>query len=68
MGSRRSHGGGWSLGSVPGAPAIWILPVVFPLVMAVGAAAGIAGLPVPAVETGIALSAAVLGLMILLAV
>ncbi|MGI9364053.1 MAG: HupE/UreJ family protein, partial [Rhizobiaceae bacterium] len=44
-------------GAFLGAPAIWILPVVFPLVMAVGAAAGIAGLPVPAVETGIALSA-----------
>lgn len=55
-------------GAFLGAPAIWILPVVFPLVMAVGAAAGIAGLPVPAVETGIALSAVVLGLMILLAV
>jgi urease accessory protein len=54
-------------GAFLGSPAIWTLPVVFPLVMAVGAAAGIAGLPVPAVETGIALSAAVLGLMIVLA-
>ncbi len=44
-------------GAFLGSPAIWILPVVFPLVMAVGAAAGIAGLPLPAVETGIALSA-----------
>ena len=54
-------------GAFLGAPAIWSLPVVFPLVMALGAAAGIMGLPVPAVETGIALSAVVLGLMIVLA-
>lgn len=54
-------------GAFLGAPAIWVLPVVFPLVMALGAAAGIVGLPLPAVETGIALSAVVLGLMIVLA-
>lgn len=54
-------------GAFLGPPAIWILPVVFPLVMALGAAAGIVGLPIPAVETGIALSAVVLGLMIVLA-
>lgn len=55
-------------GAFLGSPAIWILPVVFPLVMALGAVAGIIGLPVPAVETGIALSAVVLGLMIVFAV
>lgn len=55
-------------GAFLGKPAIWILPVVFPLVMALGAAAGIAGIPVPAVETGIALSGVVLGLMVALAV
>lgn len=55
-------------GAFLGAPAIWILPVVFPLVMAFGAVAGIIGIPVPAVETGIALSAVVLGLMIVFAV
>jgi urease accessory protein len=54
-------------GAFLGAPAIWVLPVVFPLVMALGATAGIVGLPLPAVETGIALSAVVLGLMIVLA-
>lgn len=54
-------------GAFLGAPAIWILPVVFPLVMALGAVLGILGIPVPAVETGIALSAVVLGLMIVLA-
>ncbi len=55
-------------GAFLGAPAIWILPVVFPLVMAFGAIAGIIGIPVPAVETGITLSAVVLGLMIVFAV
>lgn len=55
-------------GAFLGAPAIWILPVVFPLVMAFGAVAGILGIPVPAIETGIALSAVVLGLMIAFAV
>ena len=55
-------------GAFLGAPAIWILPVVFPLVMAFGAVAGIVGIPVPAVETGIALSAVVLGLMIVFTV
>src|SRR5258707_6502592 len=43
------------------APAIWLLPVVFPLVMAFGGALGILGVPLPAIETGIAVSAIVLG-------
>ena len=47
-----------------GKPAIWLLPIVFPLVMAFGGALGVAGVPVPAVETGIALSGLVLGLMV----
>lgn len=50
-----------------GAPAIWMLPIVFPLVMACGGAFGIAGVPVPGIETGIALSALVLGLCVALA-
>ncbi|MCP5157692.1 MAG: HupE/UreJ family protein [Ectothiorhodospiraceae bacterium] len=54
-------------GAFLGAPALWILPVVFPLVMAVGGALGVAGVPLPAVETGIALSALVLGLMVAMA-
>ena len=54
-------------GAFLGAPAIWILPVVFPLVMAFGAVLGVLGVPVPAIETGIAGSAVVLGLLILLA-
>lgn len=51
-----------------GGRAIWILPVVFPVVMAFGGAGGILGLPLPGVEPGIALSAVVLGLMVALAV
>lgn len=50
-----------------GAPAIWVLPIVFPLVMALGGAFGVIGIPLPAVETGIALSAVVLGLCVALA-
>jgi len=45
-------------------PAIWLLPVVFPVVMAMGGALGVVGVPVPAVEAGIAASAIVLGAMI----
>ncbi len=55
-------------GAFLGAPAIWLLPVVFPLVMALGGALGVAGVPLPAVETGIALSGVVLGLLVALAV
>jgi urease accessory protein len=55
-------------GAFLGSPAIWILPIVFPLVMAFGGALGILGIPVPAVETGIAVSAVVLGSMVTFAV
>jgi len=41
-------------GAFLGPPAIWLLPVVFPLVMALGGALGILGLPLPGVEIGIA--------------
>ena len=54
-------------GAFLGAPAIFLLPIVFPLVMAFGGVLGILGLPLPAVETGIAASAIVLGLMVALA-
>ncbi len=54
-------------GAFLGHPAIWILPVVFPLVMAIGGAFGVAGVPLPAVEAGIAASAIVLGAMVALA-
>ncbi len=54
-------------GAFLGRPAIWLLPIVFPLVMAFGGVLGIVGVPLPAVETGIASSAIVLGLMVALA-
>lgn len=55
-------------GAFLGAPALWVLPIVFPMVMALGGALGVMGVPLPAVETGIALSALVLGAMVALAV
>src|ERR1700754_1182013 len=54
-------------GAFLGAPAIYLLPVVFPLVMAFGAVLGIARVPLPGVEMGIAVSATVLGMMVALA-
>jgi urease accessory protein len=53
-------------GAQLGKPAIWVLPVAFPMVMAFGGMMGLLGIPVPAVEIGIALSAIVLGGMVLL--
>ncbi len=55
-------------GAFLGRPAIWILPIVFPLVMAFGGALGVAGVPIPFIETGIALSGVVLGLAVLFVV
>ena len=55
-------------GAFLGMPAIYILPIVFPLVMVLGGVLGILGVPVPFVETGIAMSAIVLGLLVALAV
>ncbi|MCX7314839.1 MAG: HupE/UreJ family protein [Hyphomicrobiales bacterium] len=54
-------------GTFLGAPAMFILPVVFPLVMAFGGVLGIFGVPLPGVEIGIAGSAVVLGTMVALA-
>ena len=51
-------------GALLGAPAIWMLPVLFPLIMAAGGALGVAGVELPAVEAGIAVSAIVLGAMV----
>ena len=48
-------------GAQLGAPAIWVLPVAFPLVMAMGGMLGFLGVPIPGVEYGIAASAIVLG-------
>src|SRR5713226_4063309 len=54
-------------GAFLGAPAIWLLPVVFPLVMAMAGALGVLGMPLAGVETGIAVSAVMLGTMVALA-
>lgn len=48
-------------GAFLGMPAVWLLPVVFPAVMAMGGAIGISGLPLPGVEVLVAVSAIVLG-------
>ena len=53
-------------GAFLGAPAMWVLPVVFPLVMAFGGALGVLGVPLPGVETGIALSSVILGVCVAL--
>lgn len=52
-------------GAVLGAPAIWVLPVAFPVVMAFGGLLGLLGVPLPGGEIGIALSAVVLGAAVL---
>jgi urease accessory protein len=51
-------------GAQLGAPAIWILPVTFPVVMALGGMLGLLGVPLPGVEIGIAVSAIVLGVAV----
>jgi urease accessory protein len=48
-------------GAQLGAPAIWLLPVTFPMVMAFGGFLGLIGVPIPGVEIGIALSGVLLG-------
>ena len=51
-------------GAQLGAPAVWVLPVAFPMVMAFGGMLGLMGVPLPGIEVGIAVSALVLGSMI----
>jgi urease accessory protein len=51
-------------GAQLGRPAIWVLPVAFPQMMALGGVAGILGLPLPAIEIGVTLSVITLGSMI----
>jgi urease accessory protein len=48
-------------GAQLGAPAMWVLPVVFPMVMALGGMMGLMGIPLPGIEFCIALSALALG-------
>jgi urease accessory protein len=54
-------------GAFLGPPAMFILPVVFPLVMALGGVLAILGAPLPGDDVGIAVSAAILGMMVALA-
>jgi len=51
-------------GAQLGAPAIWLLPLTFPVVMAFGGMLGLLGVPLPGVEIGIAISALALGLAV----
>jgi urease accessory protein len=46
-------------------PAVWLLPIAFPMMMAFGGMLGLMGVPVPGVEIGIAVSGVVLGAMVL---
>jgi len=52
-------------GAQLGNPALWILPVTFPMIMAMGAMMGLLGIPLPGIEVGIAVSAILLGAMVL---
>ena len=52
-------------GAVLGPPALWVLPVALPMVMAFGGLLGLLGVPIPGVEIGIAVSGLVMGLMVL---
>ena len=54
----------WQLGG----RALWLVPATFVLVMAVGGLLGVAGIGVPYVETGIALSVVVLGAVVAMGV
>ena len=51
-------------GAQLGSPALWLLPVTFPLVMSIGGFLAQVGVHVPGVEIGVALSALLLGLMV----
>jgi urease accessory protein len=54
-------------GAFLGRPLIYVLPVIFPAVMVLGAIMGMLGVPLPPVEIGIALSVLILGGCIALA-
>lgn len=54
-------------GAFLGRPLVWLLPIVFPMMMAVGAVLGIFGVPMLSTESGIAFSMIVLGGAIALA-
>ena len=52
-------------GAQLGMPAVWMLPVAFPMVMAVGGMLGMLGIAFPYVEVGVAGSALALGACVL---
>jgi len=52
-------------GAQLGNPALWLLPVTFPMMMSVGAVMGLIGMGLPGVEVGIAVSALLLGGMVM---
>ena len=51
-------------GAQLGRPAVWLLPVTFPMAMAFGGMLGLLGFRVPGVELGIAMSAIALGAVV----
>lgn len=53
-------------GAQLGSPALWMLPITFPIVMAFGGLLGLVGVALPGIELGIAVSAIVLGLAVAL--
>jgi urease accessory protein len=53
-------------GAQLGSPALWGLPIAFPLVMALGGVIGIAGIPLPFAEPIVALSGIALGILVAL--
>jgi urease accessory protein len=53
-------------GAQLGTPALWALPVTFPIVMAVGGMMGLLGIPLRGIEYGIAASMIMLGAAVLL--
>ena len=52
-------------GAQLGVPALWLLPVTFPMMMALGGLLGLLGVPLPGIEVGIAASAILLGLAVM---
>jgi len=51
-------------GAQLGRPAVWVLPIAFPTVMAVGGFIGLIGIELPGAEIAIALSVVALGTMV----
>jgi urease accessory protein len=51
-------------GAQLGPPAVWLLPVTFPMVMAFGGMLGLLGVALPGIEVGIAVSAIILGVLV----